>query len=389
MPGTKVDAAERYTVRNLRIREDTAKYLRNLDPNSAHYDPKTRAMRKNPYEASGKRDDEVDYAGDNFVRVTGDTVEHARSQLFAWEAVSKGLDVQALAEPTKLEALKREYMSKKTELKDESKSKLFDKYGGEEHLKAPPRELIFAQTEHYVEYSRTGKIIKGQETSAVKSRYEEDVYPGNHQSVWGSYWNEGRWGYKCCHSFVKNSYCTGESGKAAFNNSVNAVTTTTTTVPPVNNRKRTLEDIERASTSSDEEEQPPIDSTAAASASLTANQEKQESRSSEKKSKNKKTKNKKISKNKKKKRQRQSSSSSSSSSESSSNSSGEESDFEQKVKSAMRKQKEDEAKHKALGTDERNLGYNSHYEAKAPTEAELEAYQRLRQREEDPMAKFF
>ena len=127
MPGTKVDAAERYTVRNLRIREDTAKYLRNLDPNSAHYDPKTRAMRKNPYEASGKRDDEVDYAGDNFVRVTGDTVEHARSQLFAWEAVSKGLDVQALAEPTKLEALKREYMSKKTELKDESKSKLFDK----------------------------------------------------------------------------------------------------------------------------------------------------------------------------------------------------------------------------------------------------------------------
>ena len=28
MVGTKVDAAERYTVRNLRIREDTAKYLR-------------------------------------------------------------------------------------------------------------------------------------------------------------------------------------------------------------------------------------------------------------------------------------------------------------------------------------------------------------------------
>ena len=86
--------------------------------------------------------------------MTGDTVEHARAQLFAWEAASKGLDVQALAEPTKLEALKREYVSKKTELKDESKSKIFDKYGGEEHLKAPPRELIFAQTEDYVEYSR-------------------------------------------------------------------------------------------------------------------------------------------------------------------------------------------------------------------------------------------
>ena len=120
----------------------------------------------------GRKEDEVDYAGDNFVRVTGDTVEHARAQLFAWEAGFKGLDVQALAEPTKLEALKREYMTKKTELKDESKSKIFDKYGGEEHLQAPPRELIFAQTEQYVEYSRTGKVIKGQENSGKIFYYD-------------------------------------------------------------------------------------------------------------------------------------------------------------------------------------------------------------------------
>lgn len=49
MPGTKVDSKQRITVRNLRIREDTAKYLRNLDPSSAYYDPKTRSMRDNPY----------------------------------------------------------------------------------------------------------------------------------------------------------------------------------------------------------------------------------------------------------------------------------------------------------------------------------------------------
>ena len=95
-----------------------------------------------------------------FYRVSGDTVNHAQSQLFAWEAGAKGLDVHALAEPTKLEALKREYVTKKTELKDEAKSKIFDKYGGESHLKAPPRELIFSQTEDYVEYSRTGKWRK-------------------------------------------------------------------------------------------------------------------------------------------------------------------------------------------------------------------------------------
>ena len=33
---------------NLRIREDTAKYLLNLDVDSAYYDPKTRSMREDP-----------------------------------------------------------------------------------------------------------------------------------------------------------------------------------------------------------------------------------------------------------------------------------------------------------------------------------------------------
>lgn len=46
--GQKMDTKTRITVRNLRIREDTAKYLINLDPESAYYDPKTRSMRENP-----------------------------------------------------------------------------------------------------------------------------------------------------------------------------------------------------------------------------------------------------------------------------------------------------------------------------------------------------
>ena len=43
-----MDTKTRITVRNLRIREDTAKYLINLDPESAYYDPKTRSMRDAP-----------------------------------------------------------------------------------------------------------------------------------------------------------------------------------------------------------------------------------------------------------------------------------------------------------------------------------------------------
>ena len=337
MPGTKVDAAERYTVRNLRIREDTAKYLRNLDPNSAYYDPKTRSMRKNPYESTGRNEDEVDYAGDNFVRISGDTVDHAKSQMFAWEAASKGLDVHALAEPTKLEALKREYVTKKTDLKKDAKSMIFDKYGGEEHLQAPPRELIFSQTEEYVEYSRSGKVIKGQESSATKSRYEEDIYPNNHKSVWGSFWSEGKWGYKCCHSFIKNSYCTGDAGKAA-----KAISTTTTTTSATEEATAAAGANQRAPASEEDEEE---ESSLGNCDTLSV---------------------KKSKKSKKKKKKK-------------------EQDFEEEVKNAMRKLDSGE---KSFTADERKRGYNTNYDEKAPTEAEIEAYYRKRPREEDPMAHF-
>ena len=39
-------AQMKVTARNLRIREDTPKYLRNLDLSSAFYDPKSRSMRQ-------------------------------------------------------------------------------------------------------------------------------------------------------------------------------------------------------------------------------------------------------------------------------------------------------------------------------------------------------
>jgi pre-mRNA-processing factor SLU7 len=41
------------------------------------------------------------------------------------------------------------------------------------------------------------------------------VWPGNHRSVWGSFWSDGQWGYNCCHSTIYNSYCVGEAGKRA------------------------------------------------------------------------------------------------------------------------------------------------------------------------------
>ena len=114
------------------------------------------------------------YAGDNFVRYTGDAPKMANLQLFAWQAYEKGNDVHLQANPTQGELLHREYLQKKEKLKNSSKESILATYGGEEHLNAPPKELLLAQTETYVEYSRTGRVVKGQDRAKAKSKYEED-----------------------------------------------------------------------------------------------------------------------------------------------------------------------------------------------------------------------
>jgi hypothetical protein len=55
---------------------------------------------------------------------------------------------------------------------------------------------------------RRGRVVRGMEHVA-RSRYEEDVHPQNHTSVWGSFWANGSWGYACCKSTNKNSMCLG------------------------------------------------------------------------------------------------------------------------------------------------------------------------------------
>ena len=75
----------------------------------------------------------------------------------------------------------KQHKSQKESFKDTTSKSIIDKYGGQEHLAAPPKELLMAQTEHYVEYSRGGRIIKGQEAVEVRSKFDEDVHPGNHK----------------------------------------------------------------------------------------------------------------------------------------------------------------------------------------------------------------
>ncbi|GAA6062686.1 hypothetical protein JCM10212_002509 [Sporobolomyces blumeae] len=212
--GQKLDTKTRVTVRNLRIREDTAKYLMNLDVDSAYYDPKTRSMREAP-----KAGDDATFAGDNFARHSGGATEVQKLQMFAWQSESRGHNVHIQSNPTAAALMHKEFLEKKDVLKDQSAASILEKYGGEEYLQTVPKELRSGQTEHYVEYDRRGKVVKGMERAKAKSKYDEDVFPGNHKSIWGSWYSmmTGKWGYACCHSHVKGSYCAGQAGIEAAN----------------------------------------------------------------------------------------------------------------------------------------------------------------------------
>jgi len=114
------------------------------------------------------------FAGDNFLRFSGEAEEVQQLQLFAWQAAARGNDVHLNANPTQGELLHYDFRQKKEELKDKMKGSILEKYGGAEYLDSAPKELRQGQTENYVEYSRTGQAIMGLEKAKAKSKYPED-----------------------------------------------------------------------------------------------------------------------------------------------------------------------------------------------------------------------
>ena len=250
-------AQMKVTARNLRIREDTAKYLRNLELQSAYYDPKSRSMRDNPNPEVPAEASE--FAGDNFARISGDAVGLADTQVFAWDATKQGVsEIHPQANPSQAELLKKQFKSKAEDLKLQQKKSVLDKYGGQEYLdgsgglaaairhddnsttsnnnnnkksgqqKGPPRKkedrkLRFGVSAKSEEYGPDGRLLSGgradqkKQRAAIPSKYEEDVFTNGHSTVWGSYFHRGAfgWGYADDHSLLKNSYCTGENGRIA------------------------------------------------------------------------------------------------------------------------------------------------------------------------------
>lgn len=201
--------------RNLRIREDTAKYLLNLDLDSAKYDPKTRSM----VDMGAQADQAAALvAEDNFMRASGDAAEFERAQKYAWESQERGdkNKTHLQANPTCGEYFRRKEKEESDTKRKVQRKLLLEKYGGVQHVQQSQlREMAVIENERYVEYDETG-AIKGAPKAQAKSKYSEDLSLNNHTSVWGSWWSSFQWGYACCHSIIKNSYCTGEDGKLAF-----------------------------------------------------------------------------------------------------------------------------------------------------------------------------
>jgi len=202
----KRDGRSKTTVRNLRIREDRAKYLDDLNPSSAFYDPKSRSLRgdfqdaETSFESTGKQVFE------------GDSSKFFAMHNYAWDAChERPSEVPNLfAEPSATEVLYEEMVRRKAAVETDSKKKLAQEYGGEQYMKAPPSALLLGQTEVYTEYTREGDLLEDP-TSIPKSKYPEDVLINDHSSVWGSYYDKksGKWGYACCRQLDKMSVCTG------------------------------------------------------------------------------------------------------------------------------------------------------------------------------------
>jgi len=99
--------------------------------------------------------------------------------------------------------------------KEAQRNALLEKYGSQDDVQKAPLKDAITESERFVEYDESGGI-KGAPKIKPKSKYAEDIFIQNHTSVWGSWWSDFTWGYSCCHSTVKNSYCTGDAGIEAF-----------------------------------------------------------------------------------------------------------------------------------------------------------------------------
>ncbi|XP_010412578.1 PREDICTED: pre-mRNA-splicing factor SLU7-A [Camelina sativa] len=152
------DGGSTRTVRNLRIREDTAKYLRNLDVNSAYYDPKSRSMREDPLPDADPNDNFC--LGDNQYRNSGQALEFKQLNTYSCEAFEKGQDMHMQAAPSQAELVYKRVKVAKENQKSQRKDAIMAKYGNAATKDDIPMELLLGQSVRQVELHKPASGIK-------------------------------------------------------------------------------------------------------------------------------------------------------------------------------------------------------------------------------------
>lgn len=195
------------TKKSMRLREDTAKYLLNLDVDSAKYNPKKRAL----VDPGAINDKSAQlFAEEAFLRGSGQAAEFEKAQRYAWEAQERSgnTNLHLQANPT-AGAFLRKKEEEERETKRRKRAEALEAEYGAQPIVPEALKAAITESERFVEYDEAG-LIKGAAKQVARSKYPEDVRINNHTTSWGSWWSDFKWGYKCCHSLVKNSWCTGE-----------------------------------------------------------------------------------------------------------------------------------------------------------------------------------
>ncbi|KAH8739184.1 step II splicing factor SLU7 [Cryptosporidium ryanae] len=193
----------RTNIRNLRIREDTAKYLRNLDLNSAFYDPKSRSMRENPFQKTASMGDS--YRGDNEIRKSGDVSKIILMEAFALKKQNLGENIHLQALPTRSEMMYKASINEEEDEDARVLGKISEIYGRKIHSNSS----VLLSKDRPTTLKSKGEMDTGNYKNKVFSKYVEDEYISNHTEVWGSYYdlNSKKWGFRCCKQTCRFSKC--------------------------------------------------------------------------------------------------------------------------------------------------------------------------------------
>ena len=173
------ESKSRMTVRNLRIREDTAKYLQKNLSKEAIYDPKTRSLKAS--ESGGS-------IQERWVRASFSDLSQlpAELDLFCWDQSRKST-LLPQASPTQVALEFEHYKKVPSPSNDQRRANLSLERDNQSH---------------------SMPSLKKDQQQAVAFPSKDDKSFVAHSSVWGSFWKEeGWWGYACCKSLDRHSSC--------------------------------------------------------------------------------------------------------------------------------------------------------------------------------------